>query len=156
SALSGEHSSTYRVADGLPSDEVNCLFADAADVLWIGTSGGLAFFSSGHVQRPSDTSGSLGGEIRGIAEDNRGWLWITTATHIIRVSRDKRSGQMLAAGEVREYGVEDGLESTQGVKRNNSVVMDGSGKIWVSTSRGLSVVDPSRIAGDSAPAMSHV
>src|SRR5262249_9551620 len=113
SALSGEHSSTYRVADGLPSDEVNCLFADAADVLWIGTSGGLAFFSSGHVQRPSDTSGSLGEEIRGIAEDNRGWLWITTATHIIRVSRDKRSGQMLAAGEVREYGVEDGLESTQ-------------------------------------------
>jgi ligand-binding sensor domain-containing protein/signal transduction histidine kinase len=156
SALSGEQWSTYRIADGLPSDEVNCLFADSADVLWIGTSKGLAFFSSGHVQRPREAPGPLGEETRGIAEDNNGWLWITTAYHVIRLQRDKLLDQVPAAGEVREYGVEDGLESTRGVKRNNSVIADRSGKIWLSTSRGLSVVDPSHIADNSAPAMSYV
>jgi hypothetical protein len=38
--------------------------------------------------------------------------------------------------DVREYGVADGLQSTGGGERNNSVVADSSGKIWFSMTRG--------------------
>jgi signal transduction histidine kinase len=63
---------------------------------------------------------------------------------------------MLAAGDIREYGVADGLLSTQGVKRNNSVFVDASGKVWLSTGRGLTVVDPSHMTGNSVPAIAHM
>jgi len=48
------------------------------------------------------------------------------------------------------------LRSIEGVKRNNSVVADPHGKIWLSMSRGLSVVDPSQLLNSSVPAIAHV
>ena len=156
SAFSGEHWSNYRVAEGLPSDNVNYLFADTAGVLWVGTSQGLAFFAAGHVQRPEEAAASLREETRGIAEDNAGWLWITTANHVIRVQRERLLRSTSATANVREYGLGDGLESTEGVKRSNSVVADPSGKIWLSMTHGLSVVDPSHIASDPVPALAHI
>jgi signal transduction histidine kinase len=60
------------------------------------------------------------------------------------------------AVEAREYDQADGLESTEGVKRSQSVVSDSAGRIWFSLGRGLSVVNPSQIADNSIPALPHV
>jgi signal transduction histidine kinase len=42
------------------------------------------------------------------------------------------------------------------VKRSRSVVSDSAGRIWFSLSRGLSVVNPSQITDNSAPALPHI
>jgi signal transduction histidine kinase len=42
------------------------------------------------------------------------------------------------------------------MKRSRSVVSDSVGRIWFSLSNGLSVVDPSRVAVGSAPAIAHI
>ena len=151
----GGHWRTYSSKDGLPSDSVNCLFEDSSGVLWIGTSNGLAAWRSDHIQVFGDAPDSLHKQIFGMAEDRDGWLWIATANHVLRVRRDKLLGAELKEGDVREYGLADGLRSTEGVKRNSSVVADSVGKIWFSTSRGLSIVDPSHLADDTAPAIVH-
>ncbi len=156
SALSNGHWTTYAARDGLPSDDVNCLFEDSSGVLWIGTSNGVALFSSGHVQVPRDVPGVLRSQIYGIAEDQKGWLWIATSTHVLRVQRDKLASGTVTIADVREYGLADGLQSTEVAKRNNSIVADSSGKIWFSMTRGLSVVDPSHITDHSPPAIPHV
>jgi ligand-binding sensor domain-containing protein/signal transduction histidine kinase len=157
SAFSRRRWKTYRTEDGLPSNSVNCLFEDSAGVLWIGTSRGLAFFKSGRVQIPRDTPDSLREETFGMSEDKEGWLWIATSDHVLRVSNQKlSSGGVLSSAEVCEYGAADGLPNARGVKRNRSVVADSQGRIWFSTSRGLSVVDPSHIMNNSAPALPHV
>src|SRR6266567_4648618 len=156
SALSNGHWTTYAARNGLPSDNVNCLFEDPSGLLWIGTSNGLAVLSSGHVEVPREVPEVLRGEIYGIVEDIKGWLWIAASTHVLRLQRDKLASGTVKIADVREYGVADGLQSTEAVKRNNSVAADSSGKIWFSMTRGLSVVDPSHITDNSPPAIPHV
>jgi signal transduction histidine kinase len=91
-----------------------------------------------------------------VAEDQLGWFWIATADHVLRAERNKIASGTLGPSDLREYGAADGLRSTEGVKRSRSVISDPSGRIWFSLSRGLSVVDPSRVTDTSAPAIPQI
>ena len=147
---------TYKVADGLPSPEVNCLFEDSSGILWGGTSGGLAFLGSNRFQIPHKMPDVLREQIFGMTEDKSGRLWIATSGHVLRVPRDKLLSGVVKAVDIQEYGRADGLESTEGVKRDRSVVSDSYGRIWFSLHSGLSVVAPSKLNGDSPPALPHI
>jgi ligand-binding sensor domain-containing protein/signal transduction histidine kinase len=146
----------YTSQDGLPPGSVNCLFEDETRVLWIGTENGLAFLRAGSIQTPDSLPELLRDEIFGIAEDSSGSLWIATGKHILQIERAKLIHQTVANGDVREYGLGDGLLSAQGVKREKSVVKDARGRVWFSTSRGLSFVDPMSARLTSVPALVHV
>ena len=135
----------YTAREGLSSQDVNCLLPDSAGVLWIGTANGLAFFSAGNIQVPRSVPDRLHEPIFGIAEDANGWLWIATADHVLQVKRGSLMADALNEADVREYGIEDGLQGTEGVKRFRSVVIDSRWQVWFSTNRGLSVVDPGRV-----------
>jgi signal transduction histidine kinase/ligand-binding sensor domain-containing protein len=142
--LAGGQWRIFRPGDGLPSSEVTCLLADSAGTLWIGTKAGLAFLRSRAIEIPAKLPKTLQEETLGIAEDKFGWLWIATTNHVLRVNRDQlRDGSLKESG-LREYGVEDGLRGIEGVKRVPSVLADPRGRIWISTNRGVSVVDPKR------------
>ena len=155
--LSEGHLRAYTSKDGLPPGNVNCLLPDSNGVLWIGTDNGLAFFRSGSVHALSDdVRDSVREEIFAIAEDKEGALWMATAKHIVRVDRDKLLRQAVASSDIREYGLGDGLLSTQGVRRHKSIALEPSGGIWFSTNRGLSFVSPTSMKFDSAPALVHV
>jgi len=62
----------------------------------------------------------------------------------------------LGDADVREYGLVDGLGSTQGVKRHKSVAADSLGQIWYSTNGGISFINPTRAMASSVPAIVHV
>ncbi len=156
STLSNGRWQSFTLKDGLPSENVICLLQDSMGVLWLGTAGGLASIRSGGVWVPEEVPESLREPIFGIEEDRKGGLWIATASHVLRVDRDKLVGRKLEDGDVREYGLADGLRGTEGVKRNRSVVADQLGRIWFSMSKGLSYVDPARATGSSAPTLVHM
>ena len=147
---------TYTTVEGLPSPEVNCLFEDSSGTLWSGTSAGLAFFASNRFQVPHESPDVLREQIVGMAEDKSGRFWIATSDHVLRVPRDKLLSGVVKAVDAREYDQADGLESTEGVKRSQSVVSDSAGRIWFSLRSGLSVVDSSQITDDSVPALPHI
>jgi PAS domain S-box-containing protein len=147
---------TYTTAEGLPSPEVNCLFEDSSGTLWSGTSAGLAFFASNRFQVPHELPDVLREQIVGMAEDKGGRFWIATSGHVLRVPRDKLLSGVVKAVDAREYDQADGLESTEGVKRSQSVVSDSAGRIWFSLRSGLSVVNPSQISDNSVPALPHI
>jgi ligand-binding sensor domain-containing protein/signal transduction histidine kinase len=140
----------YTETQGLPSRDIDCLFEDSAHVLWVGTPSGIGYFTSniGHI--PRDVPRSLQEQIFGIAEDRSGWLWIATSNHVMRVKRDSLLNGRVQEEDVREYGLADGLNGVEGIKRQRSVIADSSGRIWFSMNHGLSVVDPSRAAKDGA------
>ncbi len=147
---------TYTTVEGLPSPEVNCLFEDSSGTLWSGTSAGLAFFHSNRFQVPHESPNVLREQTVGMAEDKSGRFWIATSDHVLRVPRDKLLSGVVKAVDVREYDQADGLESTEGVKRSQSVVSDSAGRIWFSLRSGLSVVNPSQITDYSLPALPHI
>ena len=142
--------------DGLPSDEVNVLLEDSLENLWIGTAAGLARLRSDRVQTIPSMPELLREPILGISEDGKGWLWIATSSHVLQVGRDRLIDGSLKAADVKEYGLADGLESIDGVKRERSVVKDSRGRIWFSMNRGVSVVDPNRANAEGAPAIAHI
>jgi ligand-binding sensor domain-containing protein/signal transduction histidine kinase len=156
SALANGHWRTYTQNDGLPSDDVICLSQGSAGVLWVGTANGLAALSANNVFRPHELPEPLRESVFGLAEDGRGSLWIATAKHVLRVDRNQFLRNALRGEDVHEYGLADGLQGNEGVRRDRSVVADREGRIWFSLNRGISVVDPSRVRTDSAPAIAHI
>jgi ligand-binding sensor domain-containing protein/signal transduction histidine kinase len=156
SALSAGRWHAYAVRDGLPSANINCLLEDSTGVLWIGTVNGLALLDSSQIRAPPAIPQPLKEQILGLAEDNSGSLWVATANHVLRVNRDRLMLGELRDGDLREYGMEDGLRGTAGVKRHRSVVADSTGQVWFSMNRGLSVVDPQRLTNTAAPAIVHI
>jgi signal transduction histidine kinase/ligand-binding sensor domain-containing protein len=156
SVLSNGHWRTYTSRDGLPPGTVNSLLEDSAGVLWIGTANGLAFLNSGTIQAPREVPESLHEQIYGIEEDKIGALWIATSNHVLRINRDKLLGLTVSDADVREYGFADGLGGLEGVKRYRSVVTDSLGRVWFSTNRGISFINPTRVMASSAPAIVHV
>ena len=156
SALSKGSWQNFKVQNGLPSDRVNCLLEDSTGLLWVGTDSGLAFFDSGTFQTPATAPSSLREQVLGLVADAGGSLWVATANHVLRVPRDKVLNGPLTETDVTAFGVADGLQGSEGVRRNRSVSDDPSGMIWFSLSSGLSVVDPSRLGRSSAPAIVHI
>ena len=147
---------SYGERDGLPSPDIDCLFEDSNRVLWIGTTSGLAYLSSGTLHTPRDVPQSLREQIFGVAEDGRGWLWVATANHVLRVNRDRLLSGVVRGEDVREYGTADGLNGVEGVKRQQSVVADPVGRMWFSMNHGLSVVDPVRAASGGSPVLAKI
>lgn len=133
----------WRMRDGLPADAVNSLNVDGAGTVWVGTSKGLATIRNGAVQRvPAVTD-----EVLDMAEDFNKALWIATGTRVLRL----QDGH-----DVREYSFADGLRGVEGVKRQHSVVMDGSGRVWFSLNRGISVVNSGELTGRSSDVLAKV
>jgi len=155
-ALSNGQWRIYTSREGLPPGTVNCLSEDSSGTLWVGTTNGVAFIHAGAIQAPREVPEPLHEQIFGIEEDKTGSLWIATANHVLRVNRDATLRDAIGDTDVREFGLEDGLASTQGVKRHQSVTADSVGRIWFSMVRGLSFVDPTPMGLSSAPALIHV
>jgi ligand-binding sensor domain-containing protein/signal transduction histidine kinase len=155
-ALSNGRWRVFTIKDGLPSMDLVCVFADSSGVLWIGSTAGIAYLSSDHVQVPVKAPEAVRDPVFGIAEDRRGWLWLATSHHLLRVQRSGLLGTGVTGTDMREYGEVDGVVGLEGVKRHRSVVADSAGRIWFSTNRGLSVVDPARAAASSPPALVHI
>jgi ligand-binding sensor domain-containing protein/signal transduction histidine kinase len=147
---------TYTAADGMVSSDVISLMGDGAGMLWIGTKAGLAYHDSRGFHVPRKVPDSLHEEILGMIEDRFGWFWISTTNHVLRVNRDKLLRETLGPGDMREYGLADGLRGVEGVNRQRSVVADSLGRIWFSLNLGISVVDPVRLISNTAPAIPHV
>ena len=135
----------HSYSSGLPSNDISCLDVDSDGVAWIGTGSGLAVIDKGEVRSPKNRL--LPQEtIVGIVADSAGFIWIASATRVVRVARERLLHGDVSDADVREYGVPDGLQSTEGVRRYRSAVADASGRVWLSLGRGLSMTDPSRRA----------
>lgn len=73
---------TYTLADGLPTNDLRCLYEDRVGQLWIGTTAGLTRFSdqAPHFVTLSKADGLSDADVQSILEDREGDLWVGTNT----------------------------------------------------------------------------
>lgn len=156
SSLTNGRWQTYRTTDGLPSDQVQCLFHDREGVLWIGTKSGLAARSNNSFQHTGvlNARTQLDEPILGITEDKRGSLWVATSAHVFSLNRMSTAKETLDDGQLRQFGPEDGLMTTEGVQRSRSVIADPLGRIWFSLTHEIAMVDPDELT--THPTIAHV
>jgi signal transduction histidine kinase/ligand-binding sensor domain-containing protein len=148
SAFAGGRWRTYRAAEGLPAGAtINCLLgagAAADDTLWIGTTAGLMRIVEGRVVA-DHLPAVLRDQIVGLADDNKGSLWVATSSRILQVALDRLRDGVLGDGDIREFEKADGLRSVETTRRERSLIRSPDGRIWLSTTRGLAVVDPAHL-----------
>ncbi len=155
-SLVHENWRTYGQADGLPSENVATIFEDDSHVLWLGTLGGLCYIRSGKVSTPAKLPTPLLGHILGITQDRFGSLWIATQENIVRVDRAKLLSGSLGDGDIREFGVSDGLLDARGIRREHVISTAPSGRIWISRNQGVGELDPARLQKNTVRSIAHI
>jgi signal transduction histidine kinase len=144
-AFAGGQWRTYDVTAGLPSSAINCLLGDGVDgSLWVGTAAGLVRIKGGRVVATS-LPAVLREQIFGLAEDNRGALWVATSNRLLQVALDRLRRGALREEDIREFEKADGLPSVESSRRERSLIQGPDGRVWLSTTRGLAFVDPARL-----------
>ncbi len=145
-----------RKRDGLPNDFVWSLLAEEDGTIWAGTfGGGLCRLKSGQFTTISTREGLPDNVICHIADDGRGNFWISSYHGIFRIRKDDL--RRCANGETKtvncfSYGKADGLstlECTGGFQPAGCQTPDG--RLWFPTSKGLAVVDPTKVKINPAP-----
>jgi ligand-binding sensor domain-containing protein/signal transduction histidine kinase len=150
-AFANGHSTNHTASDGHPPSTIRTIFEDTKHVLWILTSDGVAYMSSGKIEIPVRLPEALREQIFGVAEDGMGSLWFATSDHVLRVNRDRLLSGSLTDTDVQSYGIDDGLQGVESEGRDRTVIADRQGRIWISRKSGLSVADPIVISNNSVP-----
>ncbi|HSU55595.1 MAG TPA: two-component regulator propeller domain-containing protein, partial [Candidatus Dormibacteraeota bacterium] len=131
--------------EGLPSNNVMALFVDSEDVLWVGTSGGLA-------RRVGDkfiwfkTQDLAKNGISYLLEDGQGFLWLGSTAGLVRV--EKKTLNEIASGkpgafDVRHYGEADGLPSSECTFGSEpAACRTRDGNLWFPTIKGVATINP--------------
>ena len=155
--LSDGKFSNYRQAEnGLPGDDISCLYAGSNGDLWVGTSGhGLARLAKGKWARFSTRDGLASDSISYITADNEGNLWVGSNAGLMRIG--KHSLEDFATGTTnmiscRTYGREDGLPSREcSAGSQPAAGRTADGRLWFPTIKGLVSVDPAQLRANPRP-----
>jgi diguanylate cyclase (GGDEF)-like protein len=147
----------FTKAKGLLSDHILALDMDAQGALWIGSSsGGLNRIQDGKITSYTPDQGLFDSTIGNILEDNFGNLWMGSDNGVFRVAKSELidfANRRISSIHGIAYGTADGLRSRETMQGGTGTASKGpDGRLWFSTMRGLSVVDPAHAAdGDQAP-----
>lgn len=141
--------------EGLPDESVRTLLYDPEqEILWIGTSGGLAMLSGGCIASFTEKDGLPGNVISTILKDGIGRLWLQTNRGIVIVEKKQLMDMM--EGKIDQLSpllldASDGftLPSTGEHVRTGCRTADGH--LWFVTTKGLIELDPNDIYQSREP-----
>ncbi len=147
--------SSYSKAEGLPSENIACLFQDRSGVLWAGTPVGLARWNNaGWISYAGHFSGAAG-NVGYLIDDDQGYLWMGSSVGLMRARRtdlDDFVAGKIDSVSVRSFGQPDGLPTrvcSQGSQPAACRTADG--KLWFPTISGLVSVDPKALRPNTNP-----
>ena len=132
---------------GLPSPYILTLHADDAGLLWVGTAAGLSRVKGGQVTAFTARNGLSDDAVSQLQSDEEGNLWIGCNHTIFRLSKaqlDACARRQLLRIDAVSYGKADGLPNFQ-CRLDTQARSGHEGKVWFSTTKGLAVVEPSRL-----------
>jgi diguanylate cyclase (GGDEF)-like protein len=143
----------FTKAKGLLSDHILALDMDAQGALWIGSSsGGLNRIQGGKITSYTPDQGLFDSMVGNILEDNLGNLWMGSDNGVFRVAKSELNdvaNRRISSIHGVVYGTTDGLRSRETMQGGTGTASKGpDGRLWFSTMRGLSVVDPAHAVGD--------
>ncbi len=115
----GKSFTNYTIKEGLTNNNVNCLFKDTNDNLWIGSEGGVTMFDGEEFTHYTEKEGLSNNSISAINQDRRGNFWFCSPGGISK----------LAGKKITHYANKEGLPKG-GVF---SSIEDRNGNIWIGT-----------------------
>lgn len=145
-----------RASQGGPIEEIACLHADSDGTMWMGSlNNGLVRWRPGRTDRIKAPRGLPTAGVHEILEDGQGGFWMASNRGILRADRDHLNA--LAEGTSVQFAGQlfdqsDGLASPECPAGQQPIAaVDGRGRIWFATLRGVSMTDPGTLRINSAP-----
>lgn len=108
---------TLAEEDGLPDDRTRSVYQDSRGRIWIGTADGIALYSNGAIEKITDRRGAKLWNVRSIAEDVDGNIWISAGNELLEMKGDRFEP---VGGWTAKYEIE-------------VLYRDASGNMWVGT-----------------------
>lgn len=108
---------TLATEDGLPDDRARSVYQDRRGKVWIGTADGIAQYSNGALRKVTDRRGAQLWDVRSIAEDAAGNIWISAGKDLLAIKGDRFEP---VAGWTAQYEIE-------------VLYRDARGDMWVGT-----------------------
>ena len=135
SVVQGQHYNftTYTIANGMPSNQVNAVHQDKAGKLWIGTMNGACWFDGTNFYRFEQDNPASFNPVKAFYEDNKGNLWMAITRGGIGVFNGIRK---------KFYTIDNGLLSNNAT----AITQDKTGRYWIGTSEGLNSFDGTRFS----------
>ena len=150
----GQIVESYTVAEGLSDGRVGDIQFDRDGGLWIASDGGLSRLKNRRVATLTGQNGLPCAGAQWTREDDAGSFWLYSACGLARIARSDLDAWARAVdqGDARPAIQATVFDSSDGVKILASanhftpqVAKTTDGKLWFSSSDGLSLVDPSHV-----------
>ncbi len=127
----------FTQADGLPNNQIQCIYQDRKGWVWLGTSQGLSRFDGyrfvNFIPNPADTTSLSGNLVRVIFEDSQGNLLIGTENGGLNVFDHKKEFFLHPYKNHREF--------SSGEVSVNSITKDRYGNLYIGTDKSLLKID---------------
>jgi signal transduction histidine kinase/ligand-binding sensor domain-containing protein/DNA-binding response OmpR family regulator len=127
----------FSQADGLPNNQIQCIYQDKKGWIWLGTSQGLSRFDGyrfvNFIVNPDDTTCISGNIVRVIFEDSKGNLLIGT-----------ENGGLNVFDHEKEYFLHPYRKHPEFSSREvsvNTITRDRDGNLYIGTDRNLLKID---------------
>jgi ligand-binding sensor domain-containing protein/signal transduction histidine kinase len=126
-------------AGGLSNNQVNVIFQDSLNLIWVGTSNGLNLFDSKnerffYYQHDPNQANSLSSDvINTMTQDRSGLMWVMTENGVNKFD--------LAIGFFKTF--QNNPKDNNSLQDNNvfSILEDSKGTLWVGNLKGLDRID---------------
>lgn len=141
--------------EGVPEGSLFTLYQDAAGVLWIGTTSGLARWQGDQRHVFTTANGLVDNVILQIVEDAAGYLWLGTRRGLMRMRKSEfdeiiDGRKMVVAA--RHLDTEAGMASEECTGRLGArAARTADGRLWFPTMEGIVMADPKQIANQPIP-----
>jgi diguanylate cyclase (GGDEF)-like protein len=148
--LDGDKVVTFPSSESFPADDVFHMLQDGAGVVWLATDRGLVRFRDGKFVVYGRAQGLPDETLFAVSEDRKGNFWLSSNSGLMRLAR--REIERLGRSEIKVmhvdlFGRSDGMSAAQiNGASFPSTSVDSTGRLWLPTARGVTVLDPAHLA----------
>jgi signal transduction histidine kinase/ligand-binding sensor domain-containing protein len=148
----------FTSANGLTSGAIRFLSPQPDGTLWVASDNGLAYFDGERFRHWNHESGLPGNRLIWTLPDERGNLWLGYSTGIARLSVNDL---LHPSSETRQlqydfYDDGDGLKSNPEAYGSEPVALSADGRLWMSMSEGIGMIDLARMHRNSVAPLVHI
>ena len=147
---------TWSESDGLSGGAIHGLSVEG-NQLWVATERGLCFLEGSRFACRKSTSGLPGDRVLWALPDARGSLWLGYTTGVGQFASQQirdTSGRSRWASNF--FDDADGIVNSPHIDGNAPAAFAKDGRLWLTTSQGVAVIDPERLNANLLPPPVHI
>ena len=148
--------------DGLAPGLVLGFLEDKSGAVWVATAGGLSRYQNGRFTSLTKANAPLVDLVPVLVEDDEGYIWIGVNTGVGVIRFHPREMDRVASNpahhiEYALYDETDGLEQAPLTWQSGvGAVRAPDGRLWLTSGRGLAVIDPRHLPRSRRPAAPQI